>query len=293
MPTLHDLFDAATDGLPPIPDLAPSARQIARRRQRATRSVAGALGSALVIGAGTLTLSLVNSGTRVGALSTPASYGNQYVISTLQNLWPISGQHLSQEQGNPYVIIVSQNGKEVGRLFFEVVPDVSSFPEVLACGMNPSANGTPAGCLTGTTADGDQVLVESRDSSNPAAVGRRSAIMTFSRPDTSASPDTSTPPYAPLKGGADRAYRLHGSYLGQLNLIFENAADQPTAQQLLAVVQSPDYEQLIVSAANAGSFDYLGTPPAGVPGYSYGPSPTDTPSGGDSPSGITGSPSGY
>lgn len=53
---LYELFDTATDNLTPLPDLAPAAERIVRRRRIATRSFSAACAAALVIGVGTLTL---------------------------------------------------------------------------------------------------------------------------------------------------------------------------------------------------------------------------------------------
>ncbi|HET9171332.1 MAG TPA: hypothetical protein VFN97_17975, partial [Actinospica sp.] len=66
MPNLHELFDAATDGLPPLPDLAPGIRRIVRRRKIATRSAGAALSSALVIGAGTILVGGIHASTPSG-----------------------------------------------------------------------------------------------------------------------------------------------------------------------------------------------------------------------------------
>jgi hypothetical protein len=53
---LYELFDNATDNLAELPDLAPAAERIVRRRRIATRSFSAACAAALIIGVGTLTL---------------------------------------------------------------------------------------------------------------------------------------------------------------------------------------------------------------------------------------------
>lgn len=106
MPNLHELFDTASDGLPPLPDLAPAARRIVRRRKIATRSAGAALSSALVIGAGTMLIGGIHastpSDTGIGAESSPSSGRpialaktfHEEAVSALQQIWPISGEHI-------------------------------------------------------------------------------------------------------------------------------------------------------------------------------------------------------
>lgn len=53
---LYELFDTATDNLAELPDLAPVAERIVRRRRITTRSFSAACAAALIIGVGTLTL---------------------------------------------------------------------------------------------------------------------------------------------------------------------------------------------------------------------------------------------
>jgi hypothetical protein len=106
MPNLHELFDAASDDLPPLPDLAPTARRIVRRRKTATRCAAAALSSALVIGAGTMLIGGIQastpSDTGIGAGSSPSSGQpivhaktfHEEAVSALQKIWPISGERI-------------------------------------------------------------------------------------------------------------------------------------------------------------------------------------------------------
>ncbi|HEU5354734.1 MAG TPA: hypothetical protein VFU65_09750 [Actinocrinis sp.] len=291
MPNLHELFDAASDGLPPLPDLAPTARRIVRQRRLATRSAAAALSSALVIGAGTFVL----SGQHVGGVAntasgTPRTFSAQYVLDTLRSLWPISGQHLDYvPESGQATIVISEGGHEVGQMFFEVSPDASQFPNVLTCWYG----GPGADCVRTKAADGDQVLAEVAAAtpvaigSLPAATGPASSPppvgATSSPPPVgaTASPPpngaTASPPPAtdskvanawatPAPGSARlnvsaRAYRLHGTSLGQLTVILGQGS-LPTKQQMLTLVEATAYEQLIESAAAAGSFAWLGTPPA-------------------------------
>lgn len=254
MPTLHDLFDAATDGLPPLPDLAPTARRIARRRQLAARTTAAVLSSALVIGAGTFVLSAQHASSVVsGTSSTPHTFSSQYVLDTLRSLWPIHGEQLSLDPSASDAVIVKRGGNAVGRLVFATYPDVSKVPSALGC-----ERGTPPGsCVTARSDDGDRVLAEYSmgvvPDSNAASTARSN-----------------------IKSKLARTYRLHGTYLGQLT-VFGAFDALPTDQELLTLVESAAYEQLLESAVAASSFQWLGTPPAGVPSYSYGPSPSTTP----------------
>lgn len=106
MPNLHELFDAASDGLPPLPDLAPNARRIVRRRKIATRSAGAALSSALVIGAGTMLIGGIHastpSDTGFGAGSSPsagqlivhAKTFHEEAVAALQKIWPIAGERI-------------------------------------------------------------------------------------------------------------------------------------------------------------------------------------------------------
>lgn len=106
MPSLHDLFDAASDGLPPLPDLAPNARRIVRRHRFATRSAGAALSSALVIGAGTMLIGGLHAPTAPsgisfdpGASSTArpialARTFHEEAVSALERIWPIAAEKI-------------------------------------------------------------------------------------------------------------------------------------------------------------------------------------------------------
>lgn len=109
MPNLHELFDAASDGLPPLPDLAPRARRIAHRRKLATRSAGAALSSALVIGAGTMLIGGIHAstpsetglgaGTGAGPSSTGRAFAlartfHEEAVSALQQIWPVAGEQI-------------------------------------------------------------------------------------------------------------------------------------------------------------------------------------------------------
>ncbi len=268
MSDLYDLFDAASDGLPPLPDLAPAARRIARRRQLAARTTAAVLSSALVIGAGTFALSAQRSGTSVGGASrTPQSYSGQYVLDTLRSLWPIRGQHLALTAGG-YGIDIMQGDHMVGRMFFEVNLDADKFPSMLKCNY-----GSPGGdCVSAKSSDGDAVLAEFRPAGAEPGPVTAGSLHTFPSATATA---IGTPglTLSAQKNGFGRAYRLHGTHLGQLTMMGSTDA-MPTNGQLLALVESASYEQLIESAAAADSFQWLGTPPAGIPSYTYGPSPS-------------------
>lgn len=105
MPNLHELFDAASDGLPPLPDLAPGARRIVRRRKLATRSAGAALSSALVIGAGTMLVGVHGSnpstgdGIAAGSSNTSraiplAKTFHEEAVAALQRIWPVAGEQI-------------------------------------------------------------------------------------------------------------------------------------------------------------------------------------------------------
>ncbi|HXR71072.1 hypothetical protein [Actinocrinis sp.] len=257
MPNLHELFDAASDGLPPLPDLAPAARRIVRRRKTATRCAAAALSSALVIGAGTFVLSGQHAGGVANiAGSTPRAFSNQYVLDTLRGLWPINGQHLALDPDYGQAIVVSEGGKSVGRMFFQVNPDSASVPGVLGC-----MYGDPGvSCTTMKTADGDRVLVEHATES-PIGQGLAGTAPLHATATSEATATAAEQAHSAGQGGSLRAYRLHGTSLGQLSVVIDKGTT-PTDQQLFALVESTAYEQLIESATAASSFEWLGTPPA-------------------------------
>ena len=252
MPNLHELFDAASGDLPPLPDLAPSARRIVRRRHLAARTSAAVLSSALVIGVGTFALSAQNSGNaRDAANSPPRAYSQQYVLDTLRSLWPNKNQQLNPEDSTP-MIDVMQDGQQVGFVSFGVFSDVALFPGALNCA------GQDKGCLTTTTDDGDKVLGET--------LGEGSALA-YSTPSPSAGWPTKQawPSLNPSTMSVNvlaniRGYRLHGSYLGLLNALGSNKTALLTDQQALDIAESPAYEQLIESAVAASSVNSLAKP---------------------------------
>jgi hypothetical protein len=266
MPNLHDLFDAASEGLPPLPDLAPNARRIVRRRRLATRSAGAALSSALVIGAGTFIVSAQHMGGAANhAGNVPHTFSDQYVLDTLRALWPISGQHLALDPTYNKAIVISAGGQTVGRMTFEVNPDSSAFPAVLGC-----MYGDPSTCVTTRTSDGDQVHAEYA----VLAPGLAGSKLTVTGPQNATAPATATAQEkaktstttaqshgSAQQGGTARAYRLHNKALGQLTLLVQHGT-LPTDEQLLALVESPAYEELIESATAASSYEWLGTPPA-------------------------------
>lgn len=273
MPSLHELFDAATDGMPPLPDLAPSARRIVRRRQLATRTSAAVLSSALVIGAGTFALSVQHSGNaRDAASGPPHAYNQQYVLDTLRNLWPNKNQQLSAMPGG-IGIVVTQAGKEAAFAYFSVFADASKFPSELSCLSQQD-------CLKATTDDGDNVLAEHGQFSPAAATASASHTLSQTLPPTTpaTTPTNSNSQSKPIDqvSGASRGYRLHGAYFGQLSIAGLTGAQLMTDQQLLEIMESPAYEQLIESAVAASSVNFFGTPPPDVPSgiASVGPSPS-------------------
>lgn len=105
MPNLHELLDAACDDLTPLPNLAPHARRIARRRKLATRSTGAVLSSALVIGAGAMVVGDIRTSTPSGSVvGAGSSHTSQVVVSAksfheeamsaLQQIWPVTGEQI-------------------------------------------------------------------------------------------------------------------------------------------------------------------------------------------------------
>jgi len=291
MPTLHELFDAASGDLPPLPDLAPAARRIVRRKQLAARTSAAVLSSALVIGAGTFALAVQHSGNARDAASSPSqAYTNQQILDTLRGLWPDKNQQLSARDGGG--VIVSQNGKTVGIVTFDVVADVAEFPDELTC---PS---WMKGCQQATASDGDKVIIRMdsiKEHSAASLVVRNSGAPSPSYSALAATPGPASTDELSVKEMSS-ASRLHGTYFGRLT-VASSGTGQLTADQLLDIVESPAYEQLIESAVAASSLDWFGTPPGGYPTGTTNPSavagsgkpspgiPSATASYGPSPSG--------
>jgi hypothetical protein len=116
--TLHDLFDAATADLPPLPDLAPEAHRIVHRRRLATRSLGAALSAALAVGAGTFALdSLWRSGGATGFSLQVVSPERDFKIraaALLQSVWPVRGETIKPAAGrDPGAFMVLVPGDRV------------------------------------------------------------------------------------------------------------------------------------------------------------------------------------
>lgn len=276
MPTLHELFDAATDGMPPLPDLAPSARRIVRRRQLATRTSAAVLASALVIGAGTFALSVHPGNAGDAAGNPPQAFSLQYELETLQSIWPNKNQQLSLQPGGGSSILISEHGRAISYMHLHVLADISRFPEELGC------TTAAVDCVQATTPDGDKVLAQDGDFSTQEVTITATPSHWVGQSSAGSSLNVPTAPGKKIAlpaGGEQLAYRLHGTYLGQLELASNDGPNFPlTDQQLLAVVESPAYEQLVESAIASSSLDWFGTPPAGIPSdtTTYVPSPSDS-----------------
>lgn len=116
---LHDLFESALEDLPPMPDRAAVAAETVRRRKVRDRYAAVVATCALVIGAGTITLSTrATNGapaqaapsssampTHSAASPSPTASGldsafAQYAVSVLQSAWPTAAVQVSQA-GDP------------------------------------------------------------------------------------------------------------------------------------------------------------------------------------------------
>jgi len=118
---LHDLFDAATADLSPLPDLVPEAHRIARRHRLATRSLGAALSAALAIGVGTFALdspwrSGTSTGLSVQAGSAPGSAERDFksrAAALLQSVWPVHGETIRPATGDPQAFVVIAPGGRV------------------------------------------------------------------------------------------------------------------------------------------------------------------------------------
>lgn len=116
---LHDLFDAATADLSPLPDLVPEAHRIVRRHRLTTRSLGTALSAALVIGAGTFALDPPQrsggSGAidaQVGLSASTLSDFKTRVSALLQGIWPVDGETIRPAKGAPQAFeIAAADGK--------------------------------------------------------------------------------------------------------------------------------------------------------------------------------------
>lgn len=119
---LHDLFDAASADLPPLPDLVPAAHRIEHRRRVATRSLGAALSAALVIGAGTFALNTPgrsdgSTGLSVKAGSGSASGSHERDFKTraaalLQSVWPVQGETIRPAVGDAQAfVVIAPDGK--------------------------------------------------------------------------------------------------------------------------------------------------------------------------------------
>jgi len=119
---LHDLFDAATADLPPLPDLVPEAHRIEHRRRVATRSLGAALSAALVIGAGTFALNASGRSDGSTGLSVKAGSGSASgsaerdfktrAAALLQSIWPVHGETIRPAVGAAQAfVIIASDGK--------------------------------------------------------------------------------------------------------------------------------------------------------------------------------------
>jgi hypothetical protein len=135
MPNLHELLDTASDNLPPLPSLAPTARRIARRRTLATRSVGAALSCALVIGGGTLLIGGLQGSTAAatGAGSSrtvktvsDAEKFREEAVSALQQIWPVTGEQI-KFVGKPdqtiYAAVTPTSSYRVILAFYRLPPN--------------------------------------------------------------------------------------------------------------------------------------------------------------------------
>lgn len=124
---LHDIFDAATADLPPLPDLVPEAHRIVRRHRLTTRSLGAALSAALVIGAGTFALASpwrsgsstgfsVQAGSGAGSSSGSASAERDFKIraaALLQSVWPVQGETIRPATDDAQAFVILAPGGKV------------------------------------------------------------------------------------------------------------------------------------------------------------------------------------
>jgi hypothetical protein len=116
---LHDLFDAATADLAPLPDLVPEAHRIVRRHRLATRSLGAALSAALAIGAGTFAVDspwrsggATGFGVRAGSGSAERDFKTR-AAALLQSVWPVRGETIRPAVGDPQAFVVIAPGGKV------------------------------------------------------------------------------------------------------------------------------------------------------------------------------------
>ena len=123
---LHDIFDAATADLTPLPDLVPEAHRIVHRRRLATRSLGAALGAALVIGAGTFALNAPGRSNGSTGLSVQAGSGSASgspsgsaerdfktrAAALLQSVWPVRDETIRPAVGDAQsFVVIAPDGK--------------------------------------------------------------------------------------------------------------------------------------------------------------------------------------
>jgi hypothetical protein len=160
MTDLYHLFEAATDDLAPLPDLAPNARRIARRRSVTTALTSTVLSAALVIGVGTV----VFLGTRNGPATVGAGFGSgsggskaitftakpepgqfpNQATAALQAIWPFNGERITYTgaQKNKSFDVVTQLGTYPLTLGYESVPDSNPAEESAPCDTSSAQAGS-------------------------------------------------------------------------------------------------------------------------------------------------------
>ena len=247
MPNLHELFDAASDGLPPLPDLASDARRIVRRQKIATRSAGAALSSALVIGAGTMLIGGIHASTPSGdglSAGSPsyitrpiplAKTFHEEAVSALQRIWPIAGEQIK------YV------GKPDHTVYAAVTP-TASYRIVLAFYQLPAndpQNRPHMTCATDTGPQSGFACSELPDGHTVAArVGQGTAEFDFTT------------------GGVYSTLTVVGGPMARID-----------ARKLLTMAESPIFQQL---SADAHRYFGVITP---MPGANFGSAaPSATPS---------------
>ena len=188
MSELHDLLDAASDDLPPLPDLLPDVHRTARRRSFATGAAVG-VGVAALVGASAVGLFAVRDGTGAavtsgngsGALgsgqdsafpsddpSMSRSAFETYAAGVLQAEWPLSGERITPDgtsvNGLPQFSVLTPQGKDRILLSFDSLPKSDADQATAPC-----ATGTPQqganDFVCGKLPGGDTVTASRRDGS--------------------------------------------------------------------------------------------------------------------------------
>jgi hypothetical protein len=187
MPELHDLFDAASDDLPPLPDLLPDVHRAARRRTL-TAGAATGVGVAVLVGISAVGLFAVrdgtgaadDSGSGTGALnsgpvgafpsenpSMARSAFETYAAGVLQAEWPLPGERIAPDgatkSGPPRFSVLTAQGKDEIVMSFERLPKNATQQAKAPCATGTPQQGADI-FACGKLSGGDTVTANRHDS---------------------------------------------------------------------------------------------------------------------------------